>query len=238
MQTCKPLFMVVCYLKRIWLVLILAGLLLPFVTCGDDFNEEPIITVDIENGQFDVNAALLDTNNINFQDSLGNGSLSFTFKGDISGTFNISGSLESNQKSNDGVGALVGPLEARDMQGEGFSLLGFHPTDGRKADIFLVGMRQDVPPLPSITPGNYGIGPFAPFLGIYLIGVDIDEFWKAPTTQTDLIQVSDKAYIISEGILTVAVRDSMHIVGSFSGKAAKQVNQGKARYTLNSIIGL
>jgi hypothetical protein len=238
MQTRKPLFLVVRYWKRIWLVLALTGFLLPLVSCGDNLDEEPIITVDIENGQFEVDAVLLPSSGSNAQGPLGSGSLSFTFKGDLSGTFKVSGSLSSNQTANEGVGALVGPYESNDVKGEGFSFLGFRPTGNGKADIFLVGMRQDIPPLSSITPGNYGIGPFGRFLGIYVIGVDIDEFWKAQTTQTDLIPVSERAYVMSEGILKIAVRDSTRLVGTFSGQAAKQVNLAKARYMLNSIMGL
>ncbi|MFQ5752942.1 MAG: hypothetical protein ACE5HI_13190 [bacterium] len=207
------------HLQQILNVAVFVGIFLVFVACGDDIKNEPIITIDITIGEFDVHAVPLENSNNPNQGPLGSGSLSFFFSGNDSGTFNVSGSLATNQKQNDGVGALIGPFEVQDVQGEGFSMLGFHPIGNDKAEIFLIGASGNVTPLQSLVPGNYPIGPSAPFTGFYLMGIKIVEFWAG---DKDLIKAADKAYVISQGILTIGIRDSTHLTGSFSGTAALQ----------------
>ncbi|MFQ6115524.1 MAG: hypothetical protein ACE5NG_15805, partial [bacterium] len=149
-------------------------------------------------------------------DSLGSGSISFDFLGDISGTYSASGPLVSNQTENDGVGAILTLLEGEDLETtyEGLSLLGFHPTGDRKVDVFLLSTKIDAF-LPAIEPGNsYGIGPLAPFNGLFLNGLDITEFWAG---EANFIETADRAFVLKLGLVSIASRDSTHFTGSFFG---------------------
>lgn len=205
--------------SRLIKVYFVGGLILFFCACGGDKavdTSNPFLIV--QEGEFEVEAVITGSDML-LVGALGSGTLSFRFSGDITGTFSVSGALESSQTDNEGCGSLIIKTED-DITGrlnEGFSVLGFRPTDSNKADVFLLGTRRDAP-LSAIEAGvDYGIGPLGAFVALYIVGVDIEEFWAAGETGTDLTEVSERVFQLALGVISITSRDSTRITGAFSG---------------------
>ncbi|MFQ5823358.1 MAG: hypothetical protein ACE5JB_04815 [bacterium] len=225
MNSFKQLFSIGKAINKSCFCVVLFGFSIIYIACskGDDNNEDSRPFLNIENGQFEVDAILITENGIDSSASpYGSGSISFDFAGDITGTFSVSGALDSNQTENDGVLAILNVFEDEEFEtiNEFLSLLGFHPTGDGKADVFVLGSKSDFP-LSSIEPDNsYGIGTSAPFNGYFLKGLDIAEFWAG---ETNFIETADKAFVLTVGLISFASRDSTHFTGSFFGTT--DVNQ-------------
>jgi hypothetical protein len=179
---------------------------------GPDPSERPFLVID--NGRFEVDAVVVaeDSNS----NDLGSGSLSFSFSGDVSGTYSASGRLATNQKDHAGAGAVITLIENVDFNRieEGFSVVGFHPIGGGRADVLVLGSKHLVS-FASLKAGDtYGIGPDFPFNGLYLAGVNIDKFWAGAE---DLLETANKAFVIRFGAISITARDSTHIIGTFLG---------------------
>lgn len=218
MQSLMQIFSTVKTLKKIWLFIVLLSLTSVYLACSKDIDsEEPRPFLNIDNGFFEVETVIQEENSSDSSGmALGSGSLSFTYTGDINGTFFASGPLVSDQTAKDGVGAIITLVENVDFEtfDEGFSLLAFHPTGDGKADVFILGTKYDSP-LTSLKAGDvFGIGPLEPFNGLYLNGIDIIEFWKG---EKNFIETADIAFVLTVGVIQIATRDSTHIRGSFFG---------------------
>lgn len=180
--------------------------------CGSDDDlmqgeqSQPLIR--IADGQFEIDA-MSETST-----DLGSGTIAFTYDGDVTGTFSASGALQENQRESGGAGGRLLRVLDEVLGGftDGFTLIGFHPTGDGKAEALIVGSNANSGPIETLTPGVYGIGPLAPFTGVFLKGVDIDDFWAG---EKDLVQVSEVGVVFTQGSLSVTSRDSTHVVGTF-----------------------
>jgi len=170
----------------------------------------------IENGKFSVDAVVIRSDTTWDGMPMGSGTLSFDYSGELTGKYDISGSLVRSQKNKDGVGALIAVIFDISFQiyQEGLSLIGFRPKGNGKADVFILATKRDVA-LDSLKAGDvYGIGSFAPFNGLFFVGLDIDEFWAG---EKNFLQIADSAFVLTAGQIAIQSRDSTKIVGSFVG---------------------
>jgi hypothetical protein len=197
----------------------LAGPFLAFIffACEPDFktNTKPQPFLTIENGHFEVNAIVIaDSADLNTP-ARGAGSISFDYKGDMAGTFSVSGPLAFNQATNEGTGAVIEKFEnpVAGIPAEALSLVGFHPTGNGKADIIVLGTKSEASPSPFKAGDIHGIGPSGTFNGLFLNGVAIADFWEG---KKNLIEVSDRAFVFTAGFIRFDSRDSTHITGSFA----------------------
>ncbi|MCI0698908.1 hypothetical protein L0337_43770 [candidate division KSB1 bacterium] len=188
-----------------------------FVACEPDFKtntkSQPFLT--IENGQFDVNAIIIDDSTDLNTSARGSGSFAFDYKGDISGRFSVSGTLVFNQATNDAAGAVVEQFEdpVAGIPAEALSLVGFHPTGNGKADIIVLGTKSQASPSPFKAGDIHGIGPSGSFNGLFLSGIAIADFWAG---EKNLIDASDRAFVFTAGFIRFDSRDSTHVTGSFA----------------------
>ena len=157
--------------------------------------------------------------------------MSFGFSGDITGTYSANGQLLLNQADSSGVGAVLDRVNNLDFNtiDEGFSILGFLPKGGGKADIFSVG-TQLFAPVDSLEAGRtFGIGPGGSFVGAYFKGVAITDFWSG---NVNLFQAAEKAFGFTAGTLFLSTRDSTHINGRFTATTAPNRSSGSGSYIL------
>lgn len=196
-------------------ILFTAVLLFPACNSTPDFANQELPFMEIQNGQFEVDAILT----INSADTggmlLGSGSVSFSFSGDTSGTYSAAGSLLLNQSDTSGVGAILNRIENLDLNtvDEGFTLLAFFPTGDGKTDILTIGTKL-FSPVDTLQQGFvYGIGPNSAFLAAYFKGLQISDFWSG---QANFFDASEKAFNFTLGTVFISERDSTHITGTFA----------------------
>ncbi|RMD88075.1 MAG: hypothetical protein D6813_12635 [Calditrichaeota bacterium] len=201
---------------------IFLGFCIFYLSCSKDNKpkEEVRPFLNIEKGTFDVDVIIQQPGETTGNSSgtpLGSGKLSFKYSGDIEGDYSVSGSLVVNQQEKQGVGAVLSLMEDLifpDQINEALSILAFYPRGDGKADIFLLGNKTDFP-VSSIEPGDvFGIGPLDPFNGLFLEGLDINEFWAG---EANFLETAEKAFVMTAGFVEIVARDSSHIVGNFAG---------------------
>ena len=206
------------------------------IGCGKEGEKakNPGPFLSIQDGHFQIEASILAENATSAGPALGSGSLSFNFSGDTSGTYAISGALVDDQTENQGVGAILAPIDDEEFGTviESFVIIGFDPTGRGKADIFLLSTKIGVV-LDSITAGNtYGIGAFADFNGLFFNGLNISEFWAG---ERNFIDIADRAFIIEEGIIQITATDSTHISGTFFGTTDPGRNALSRQFILDNL---
>ncbi len=196
----------------------LAASLLALIACRNsaetDRLNEPFLQ--ITNGRFEVQPVVLYNDTTYAGMPMGSGSLEFDYDGDLKGRFTANGALFVAQKDSQGVAAIIAKLFSIDFQEyrEGLSLVGFRPRGDGAADIFVLGTKVGVA-LDSIQTGfSYGIGPLQPFNGLFLVGLDINEFWAG---EKNFIEIAENAFVLSAGIITIDSRDSLRVSGQFAG---------------------
>ena len=185
------------------------------INCGNGggINEEERPFLVIESGRFDLNAIVQEGGSVNNSTALGSGSLSFSFTGDIAGSYSASGPLVEAQ-TDTGVGAILTLIEDIDFErfNEALSMLAILPTGNGQADVFVIGSNAAVDTLePDLF---YAIGPSGLFNGLFLNGIDIQEFWAG---QSNFIEIADRAFVITAGEVFISNRDSTRITGTFAG---------------------
>lgn len=209
----------VMLLSRPWRYLTLPGLIAVCLACQkpNDTSNADTPFLEISNGQFEIHAVILNPDGTTPGNAMGSGTLTFDYSGDSSGSFFASGALLNNQTEHAAVGALLDKIPDEDYGGnnEGLSIMGFRPVADGKADIFILGTKTDVE-LDSIKAGhNYGIGPLDRFNGVYFQGLSIPAFWAG---RENLLEVAERSYILTSGIIVFTFRDSTHFRGTFSGR--------------------
>lgn len=181
-----------------------------------DSKTPDIPVINFDNGQFDIQAVVLDTNATSSGPNLGSGTLSFRYSGDMSGNFSASGSLVINQNDSSGVAALLSIFEdiELDIFLEGLSLIAFQPTSDGKADVFALNSKVGIG-FQSIKTGDiFGIGDLAQFNGALYKGLKISEFWSG---DANFLETSEHAFVIADGVISIISRDNNLITGTFFG---------------------
>ncbi len=201
---------------------IFSGLLFALLLAGSacrnsaesDQQNEPFLQ--ITNGRFDVKAVILYNDTSYTGMPMGSGTIAFDYDGDLKGNFSASGALFVAQKDSQGVAAIIAKLFSIDFEEyrESLGLVGFRPRGDGTADIFVLGTKVGVS-LDSIQTGySYGIGPLQPFNGLFLLGLDIDEFWAG---EKNFIDIAENAFVLTAGFITIDARDSSAVSGTFAG---------------------
>ncbi len=232
MSSNKRFFLIVKLLTNILFCLVLFGFSVIHIACNtDEANKDTSLFMEILNGQIEVDVKLIDDSGSTSATPYGSGTISFDYSGDMEGTFSVTGALDSLQTDKDGVLAILNVFKDDDdiTTDEFLSLIGYHPTGDGKANVLLLNQKNDWP-LTSIEPGfSYVIGTGAPFNCAFLIGLDITEFWAG---EKNFIEIADKAFAISTGLLNVTSRDSTHFHGSFLGTTNSGQNALSKHYLL------